>query len=104
MSFVFVLSSLDQELFKQRINVKVQAPKMDDLWPSEVPWAIIDEKLRKKKGTIKTKKGLKKFVTQVWRSITPEQCKSLIMAVPGRLKMIIKKDGGRLLGRRTEAA
>ena len=32
--------------FPHRISAKVQAPKMDDLWPSEWPWAVIDQKLQ----------------------------------------------------------
>ena len=91
-----------KESFRQRINPKVQAPKMDALWPLEVPWAIIDEQLRKKRGKIKTKKGLKKFITKAWRSVSAETCKKLLEAVPGRLQAIIDKEGGRLLGRRTE--
>ena len=39
----------------------------------------------------------------VWQSVTPETCRQLIDAVPKRLRTIIKKDGGRLLGRRTSA-
>ncbi len=68
----------------------------------QVPWAILVEKVLGKKR-IKKKKGLKKAITQVWRSVTPETCQKLINAVPTRLKAIIKKDGRRLLGRRTEA-
>jgi len=63
---------------------------------------IIDEKLGKMRGRIKTKMQLKKVITQIWRSITPEQCEKLLLAVPGRLKAIRDKDGERLLGRRTD--
>ena len=93
-----------KELFKSRISTKVQAPKMDDLWPSEVPWAILDEKIRQKKDRIKTKHGLKRVITNAWRSITSEQCKALIEAVPKRLKTIQQSGGERLLGRRVEDA
>ena len=93
-----------KNFFTKRISTKVQAAKMDDLWPSEVPWAIIDEKLRQKKGAIKIKLGLKREITKIWRGITPEQCRKLIEAVPVRLKAIIQKEGGRLLGKRTEGA
>ena len=155
-----------KKLFKHRISTKVQASKMDDLWPSEVPWAILQEKLGKMKRT--KRKGNKRCITkvggrhrekntregvfflgggvkgylkgmfgnpslakqnikqtgktkkikrettnvfpylsacpipQVWRSITPAQCRKIIEAVPKRLKGIIKRDGNRLLGRRTQ--
>ena len=69
----------------------------------EVLWAILDAKLFKNEK-IKKKRGLKKAITRVWRSVTPETCQRLINAVPSRLRAIIKKNGRRLLGRRTEAA
>ncbi len=30
-------------LFHRRIKVRIQAAKLDDVWPSEVPWAILKD-------------------------------------------------------------
>ena len=89
-----------KSLFKQRFNTSVQAAKMDDLWPSEWPWAVLDTKLGKR-HKMKKKQGLKKAITEVWRSVTPAQCRSLLKKVPIRLKQIIKQKGERLHGRRS---
>eukprot|EP00973_Karenia_brevis_P069821 9707665-Karenia_brevis.AAC.1 len=52
-------------LFKQRISTRVQAPKIDDLWPSEWPWALLDGKLPKRR--ISTEQGLMRASTEEWR-------------------------------------
>ena len=94
-----IVSSNKNKAHRHRINPSVQAAKMDDLWPSEAPWAILCQKLSRMK--IRKKQGLKKAITEVWRSISKEDCQKLIDAVPIRLKTIIQKEGDRLLGRRT---
>ena len=90
-----------KSLFKQRISTRVQAAKMDDLWPSEWPWALLDAKLPQRH--IKTEQGLMRAITEEWRRVTPEQCQHLLQKVPGNLKKIIDKEGNRLLGKRTAA-
>ena len=88
-------------LFKNRIKVYTQAAKMDDAWPSEVPWAILKERLSNR--TVTTKQGLRRAITEEWRKITPEMCQKIIATFPDKLKGIIKKKGNRLTGRRTQA-
>ena len=85
-------------LFRRRIKVRIQAPKLDDAWPSEVPWAILKERLAQR--TIKTKQGLRRAITEEWKKITPEKCEEIIAKFP---EQIIKRKGNRLTGRRTQA-
>ena len=58
--------------------------------------------MKKNKRAVKIKRGLKRVITKIWRSITRGQCRKLIQNVPVRVKGIIKKDGERLVGRRTQ--
>ena len=74
---------------------------MDDVWPSEWPWAHLEEQLKHK--NIKGEMGLKRAINKIWRAVTPAQCKRLIRNVPLRLKEIIAKDGRRLLSRRGQS-
>jgi hypothetical protein len=89
-----------KKLFRQRISTRVQAAKMDDIWPAEAPWAILKERLAKRK--IKTVQGLRRAITEEWQRISPATCKKIINAVPKRLKMLIKKKGERLTMKRTQ--
>jgi transposase len=66
--------------------------KGDDINPMENLWAILDERLQKKKFT--TKQGMKKAVTAIWNDIDDELIHNLINSVPNRLRKIVKAQGG----------
>lgn len=66
--------------------------KGDDINPMENLWAILDERLEKKKFT--TKQGMKKAVTAIWEEIDDELLHKLINSVPNRLRKIVKAQGG----------
>eukprot|EP00973_Karenia_brevis_P013019 1767353-Karenia_brevis.AAC.1 len=75
---------------------------MDDLWPAEWPWALLDAKLPQR--SIDHPRGLMRAITEEWQKVNPEQCQKLLKAVPSRLKDIIKVEDKRLLTRRTAHA
>ena len=60
------------------------------------------QQMKTNKRAVKTKRGLKGVITKIWRSITRDQCHKLIQNVHVRLNGIVKKDGERLVGRRTQ--
>jgi len=60
---------------------------------------MIKEKLAGMKIT--SQRGLKRAITKAWRSIGPDECKRLINAFPKRLRLIIKRKGERITGKRT---
>ena len=66
--------------------------KGDDINPMENLWAILDERLEKKKFT--TKQGMKKAVTAIWKDIDEELLNKLIQSIPDRLRRIVKAKGG----------
>jgi transposase len=65
--------------------------KGDDINPMENLWAILDEKLERKKFT--TRQGMKKAVAQIWNSIDEELLNKLIESIPDRLRRIVKAKG-----------
>lgn len=66
--------------------------KGDDINPMENLWAILDERLAKKKFS--TIQGMKKAVTAVWNDIDDELLNKLVDSVPDRLRRIVKAQGG----------
>ena len=90
-----------RELFCKRIEPDSQPAKMDDIWPSEWPGALLEEKLKGK--DIKTLIGLKREIRRIWRDVDPANCKSIVRQVPTRFKQVIKSKGRHVLSRRGQS-
>jgi hypothetical protein len=66
--------------------------KGDDINPIENLWAILDERLRKRRYTTLT--GMKKVLRDEWQRVSPELISNLIDSVPERLRRVRQCLGG----------
>ena len=66
--------------------------KGDDINPMENLWAILDERLEKKK--FHTQKSMKKAICEIWVGVDKTLLNNLIASVPDRLRRMVKAKGG----------
>ena len=66
--------------------------KGDDINPMENLWAILDERLERKK--FNTKKSMEAAVQRLWKNVDNLLLHKLIDSVPDRLRRIVKSKGG----------
>jgi len=66
--------------------------KGDDINPMENLWAILDERLEKKR--FNTRKSMKKAICEIWVGVDKPLLNNLIASVPDRLRRIVKAKGG----------
>jgi hypothetical protein len=66
--------------------------KGDDINPIENVWAILDERLQKRK--FKTPAGMKRAIREEWNNLEQSTIENLIESIPGRLRKVIKAKGG----------
>lgn len=85
-----------EETFENRLDPKIQASKMADIYPIENVWSIVKTKVDEK--NITSLAHLKREITSAWKEIDQDKelCKKMMASIPKRLESLIKKRGGQI--------
>ncbi len=78
-------------LFDERIEPEIDDAKLADIWPIEMFWGAIKERLRGKQ--FNNELDLENQVLQQWRMFTVEKCQEIMEKIPNRLKLLIDQNG-----------
>jgi hypothetical protein len=78
-----------------RIMPEDQASKLDDVWPIENIWSIIEMELMKK--DYQDLNQVKNEIKKIWKNFDINLCAKMMSSIPRRLEAVIKNQGRRIL-------
>ena len=84
-----------EENIPGRIDVNDQAMKMDDVWPIENLWSIIQQELSKYQ--FNSLDDVKQKIIDIWKNFSEDKSVKMIKSIPKRLKAIVRRRGQRIM-------
>jgi len=84
-----------EENMPSRIRPEDQASKLDDVWPIENVWSIIEMELLIK--DFSNLNQVKTEIKQIWKIFDVNLCTKMMLSVPRSLKALIKYEGRRIV-------